>query len=102
VSPGRGNRFEARAGGQKQRLPHRYLENLDGILAIQSYLLEQADRFGVPTIDNVSFDASVRMIIDEVTAALRRREAAEGGAARAHLDPAADAQDVPDGDASVG
>lgn len=71
------NRFQARAGGQKHRMPHRYLENFEAILTIQRYLVEQAQRHGVATIDNVSFDSSVRQIIDAATEAVRAQEADE-------------------------
>jgi len=71
------NRFVARASGQKRRLPHRYLENLEGILEIQRYLLALAKRHGVPVVDNLSFDASVRLIIGHVMDALRRSEASD-------------------------
>jgi len=72
------SRFVARASDQTKRMAHRYLENLDGILEIQRYLLDQAARYDVPVIDNVAFDASVRAIIDEVLTALQRREHAKG------------------------
>ena len=49
------------------------VENLDGILQIQDYFLEQADRHGVPIVDNVSFDRSVLQIIRHVTETLRKR-----------------------------
>lgn len=68
------NRLTARATGQKRRLPHRYLENLTGILAIQDHLIQLAARHGVPVVDNVSFDDSVRQIIGHVMDALRGRE----------------------------
>jgi 2-phosphoglycerate kinase len=67
------DRFAARAAGQRRRPPHRYLENLDGILQIQDYFLEQADRHGVPIVDNVSFERSVLQIIRHVTETLRKQ-----------------------------
>ena len=67
------NRFVSRAAGAKQRAPHRYLENLDGILAIQNHLLELADRYDVPIVDNVSFDSSVLQVIRHVTESLRKK-----------------------------
>jgi len=67
------SRFEARAATAKQRAPHRYLENLDAILAIQNHLLELADRYHVPIVDNVSFDSSVLQIIRYVTESLRKK-----------------------------
>lgn len=63
-------RFVARAVGQRRRLAHRYLENFEGILDIQRHLIEQAERHGVAVIDNVSFETSVRGIIDAATSAL--------------------------------
>ncbi len=69
------NRFSARATDQKQRAPHRYLENLDAILRIQDHFLELADRYDVPIVDNVSFDRSVLLIIRHVAEALRKKRA---------------------------
>jgi 2-phosphoglycerate kinase len=69
------NRFSARAADQKERAPHRYLENLDAILRIQEHFLELADRYDVPIVDNVSFDRSVLLIIRHVAEALRKKRA---------------------------
>jgi 2-phosphoglycerate kinase len=54
-------------------VPHRYIENLEGILRIQDHLLELADRHGVPIVDNVSFDRSVLSIIRHVAETLRKK-----------------------------
>jgi 2-phosphoglycerate kinase len=67
------NRFDSRGTHAKQRPPHRYLQNLDAILAIQNHLLELADRYDVPIVDNVSFDSSVLQIIRHVTESLRKK-----------------------------
>jgi 2-phosphoglycerate kinase len=67
------NRFAARAEETKFRPPHRYLENLDSILKIQDHFLELAERFGVPIVDNISFDRSVLLIIRHVTDTLSQR-----------------------------
>jgi len=73
------NRFVARARGHEHRLPHRYLENFDQILAIQEHLVEQARIHGVHTIENDSFDGCVRAIVDEIMSSLRGvREPANG------------------------
>jgi len=69
------NRFSSRAVDQKQRAPHRYLENLDAILRIQEHFLELADRYDVPIVDNVSVDRSVLLIIRHVAEALRKKRA---------------------------
>ncbi len=67
------NRFATRAAGQHRRATHRYLENLGSILKIQEYFLESADRYGVPIVDNASFDRAVLLIIRHVTEALRQK-----------------------------
>ncbi len=63
-------RFESRA---RERTPQKYLENLTGILEIQEYFLESADQFGVPIVDNASFEKSVRLILRHVTDTLRKK-----------------------------
>jgi 2-phosphoglycerate kinase len=70
-------RFEARAGRQTHRVAHRYVENLDAILKIQDHFLEAAERFGIPIVDNDSFDRAVLLIIRHVTEALRKTRAFE-------------------------
>ena len=65
---------------ESRRPPHRYLENLDGILRIQDHFLELADRYDVPIVDNVSFDRSVLLIIRHVVEALRAREGIDADA----------------------
>jgi 2-phosphoglycerate kinase len=70
-------RFASREAGQKQRAAHRYLENLDAILKIQDYFLDAAERYGVPIVDNDSFERAVLLIIRHVTETLRERESIE-------------------------
>jgi 2-phosphoglycerate kinase len=65
------SRFVARGSGQRGRAPHRYLENLQGILEIQRHLIGLAESQGIPIVDNASFDASVRAVIGHVMDALR-------------------------------
>jgi 2-phosphoglycerate kinase len=69
-----GSRFATRAVGQRRRAKHRYIENLPAILEIQDHLLDVAERFDVPIVDNVSFDRTVLLIIRHVTETLRKRE----------------------------
>lgn len=71
-------RFEKRARGASGRPPHRYLENLSAILRIQDHILELAEMYDVPIVDNVDFDASVRSILRQVTETLRKHGQAEG------------------------
>ena len=68
-----GQRFASRAIGQTKRAPHRYLANLDAIIQTQEHLLELADQHGIPIVDNISFDRSVRLIIRHVAETLRKR-----------------------------
>ncbi len=66
-------RFEAR-GQASLRPPHRYLQHLDAILRIQDHLLELADRYDVPIVDNHVRDASVLSIIKHMTGTLRKAD----------------------------
>jgi len=72
-------RFASRSKDARQRPPHRYLENLDAILRIQDHILELADRYDVPIVDNVSFDRSVLFIIRHVVEGLRKRGGVDEG-----------------------
>jgi 2-phosphoglycerate kinase len=67
------NRFAARATGEQQRAAHRYLENFEAICKIQDHFLELAERYGIPIVDNSSFDRSVLFVIRHVTDTLRKR-----------------------------
>jgi 2-phosphoglycerate kinase len=67
------NRFAKRAADESRRSAHRYLEHLDGILRIQDHLLETAERYGIPIVDNDSFDRAVLLVIRHVTETLRER-----------------------------
>jgi 2-phosphoglycerate kinase len=66
-------RFSSRAGEDGARASHRYLDNLEGILEIQDYFLEHAEQYGVPIVDNESFDRSVLSILRNVTETLREQ-----------------------------
>lgn len=66
-------RFESRAKGETQRVPHRYIEHMDAILRIQDHLLELAEQFQVPIVDNQYFDRSVLSIIRHLIETLRKK-----------------------------
>ena len=70
------SRFESRGKDEANRPPHRYLEHLDAILRIQDHLLELAERFHVPIVDNQSFDRSVLSIIRHLIETLRKKSPA--------------------------
>jgi len=67
------SRFVARKRHESARGPHLYLEHLEEILRIQDHFLELADRYGIPIVDNESFDRSVTSIIRHVTETLRKK-----------------------------
>ncbi len=66
-------RFRARAASATSRDARIYLDSLGAILKIQDHLLEFADRYDVPIVDNVSFDDSVLLVIQHVTETLRQK-----------------------------
>lgn len=67
------SRFAHRAESERRRPAHRYLENLDAILKIQDHILDAAERFDVPIVDNQSFDHAVLLIIRHLAETLRER-----------------------------
>lgn len=69
-------RFAARHAAEPRRAPHRYLENFEGILAIQRHLIQDAERTGVTVVDNTSFEGSIQAVLDRVMAGLRADELA--------------------------
>ncbi len=66
-------RFKRRASGGTRHSTHHYLENLDAILRIQDHILELADHFEVPIVENTSFDDSVLSILRHVTGSIRKQ-----------------------------
>ena len=64
------SRFSARSARARGRAADRYLEHFDDILEIQDYLLAEAERYGLPIIDNVHFDTAVVSVIRSVIATL--------------------------------
>lgn len=75
-------RFQARGLDARARPPHRYLEHLPAILRIQDHLLEQADRYDVPIVDNRSLEKSATFVIRHVMDTLRARRKAEADGSR--------------------
>ena len=62
-----------------------YLHNFDRIRQIQDYLVEQADRRGVPVLENTYLDDTVRRLVDHTLDVVERvaaeRDAADAAAA---------------------
>jgi len=66
------SRFSARSAKARGRSADRYLEHFEEILAIQAYLLAEAERHSLPIVDNVHFDTAVVAVIRSVIATLRQ------------------------------
>ena len=66
------DRFLSRADEARERTAERYLEHFEEIRTIQDYILELADQYGQPIIDNVRFDDAVLSAIRSVLATLRK------------------------------
>ena len=55
----------------RQRAAHS-LENLDSIWDLQSWLLDEADKAGVPVIENWYVEDTVRAVLDHVICVLMK------------------------------
>jgi len=64
--------FERRAKRQRNRGAERYVAKLEEILLIQEHLLDLADVFDVPIVDNARLEDSVLMVIRHVVESLRK------------------------------
>ena len=69
------SRFSTRNMKARNRSADRYLEHFDEILAIQRYLVAEAERYGLPIVDNVQFDTAVVSVIRAVIATLEKTQA---------------------------
>jgi 2-phosphoglycerate kinase len=70
-------RFQSRAKESAKRPSQRYLKHLDAIIKIQDHFLEAAERFGIPIVNNSSFENSAKLIIRHVTESLREKDSTE-------------------------
>ena len=61
----------------QSRRSERYLQNLERIWDLQSFLLDEADDYDVPIIPNNDEESTVRSILQTVSNELRRRYAIE-------------------------
>jgi 2-phosphoglycerate kinase len=63
-----------RRGREKdKRLASYYLENIDGIWDLQSWLLDEEDKAGTPIIENWYLEDTVRAALDLVIGELMKR-----------------------------
>jgi 2-phosphoglycerate kinase len=70
-------RFQSRAKESAKRPSQRYLKHLDAIIKIQDHFLEAAERFGIPIVNNSSFENSAKLIIRHVTESFREKDSTE-------------------------
>jgi 2-phosphoglycerate kinase len=56
-------RFKARARISEQRKAEKYLNHIDDIWELQSYLLNEADRVGIPIIANQAIEENIGEVL---------------------------------------
>jgi 2-phosphoglycerate kinase len=56
-------RFKARARISEERKAEKYLNHIDDIWELQSYLLDEADRVGVPIIANQAIEETISEVL---------------------------------------
>ncbi|MBI2821373.1 MAG: 2-phosphoglycerate kinase [Acidobacteria bacterium] len=66
-------RFLERQAGAEKRQADSYLANFDAILEIQDYIIEMAERYRIPIIENVDFEESVLSILGLITSKLKEK-----------------------------
>ncbi len=66
------SRFTARAARARERGPERYLPHFQAIVEIQDHILEEAERYGLPIVDNVQVDSAILSVIRSVIATLEK------------------------------
>ena len=66
------DRFVSRAATVRGRTAERYHEHFDDILAIQDFILSEADQYSLPIVDNVHLDESVISVIRSVIGTLKK------------------------------
>jgi len=71
--------LERRGREKHKRRASHYLENLDDIWELQSWLLDEADRAGIPIIENWYLEDSVRAALDLVIGVLMKHFPPEPG-----------------------
>jgi len=66
-------RFPIRQREAENRTSERYRRNFDNILKIQDYILEMAEHYDIPIIENLHLDQTVSSILTVITNALREK-----------------------------
>jgi len=63
-------RFVIRQDTASRRPFKKYLENFDSIYCIQNYIIEMAERYNCPILNNIDFEKTVLSIIRLITDSL--------------------------------
>ncbi len=71
------HQLEGRGQHVPGRRAERYLDHFDEIWQLQTYLLSEADRYGVQIVQNTSVDDSVRQVMETVSDELAGRYSAD-------------------------
>ena len=66
-------RFPLRQQSAGNRVAKRYRDNFEAIVEIQSHLLDAAEEYEVPIVDNRSFDETVVSVLSAVSSQLLSR-----------------------------
>ncbi|HEY3130776.1 MAG TPA: ATP cone domain-containing protein [Acidobacteriota bacterium] len=66
-------RFLNRQAEARSRQSDRYLSNFDAILEIQDYIIEMAERYRIPIIENVNLEETVLSILGLITSNLKEK-----------------------------
>lgn len=66
-------RFHHRQRNASSRTAERYMAHFDTILRIQDYILEMADRYAIPIIENNNFEETVVKILPVITNTLKEK-----------------------------
>lgn len=53
-----------------RRAPHRYVKKIDRIRQLQQYISDAAEKSDIPVIENVEFEKTLRLILEDVIAGL--------------------------------
>jgi 2-phosphoglycerate kinase len=67
------DRFPSRQREAAGRSVHRYRKNFENILLIQDYVLEMAEHYDTPTVENIELDKSVSAALMVITSELREK-----------------------------
>jgi 2-phosphoglycerate kinase len=71
--------LERREREESTRKVSRYLERIDAIWELQSWLLDEADRAGIAIIESTTIEETVRAVLDLVIAGIMEQFPPDAG-----------------------